>query len=121
MEKTQRRDPRPVAERTRSQSRNSVVRSARHRQKKNQSQPLFGLTTRVKQSATNRFALCIRSEGEDDLVLFKLYKVLPDESAARDDFIRIVDESGEDYLYHNSRFVMIAVPKEIERVLTLAG
>lgn len=73
------------------------------------------------QSRATRFALCIHNEGEDDLILFKLYKILPDESAARDDFIRIVDESGEDYLYHISRFAIIAVPKNVERVLTLAG
>ena len=121
MEKTKGRRAHSVAERTRSQSRTALVRSARHRQKKNQNQPLFGLTTQVGQSKATRFALCIRNEGEDDLILFKLYRILPDESATRDDFIRIIDESGEDYLYHISRFVMIAVPKNIERALALAA
>ncbi len=73
------------------------------------------------QSKAARFALCLRNEGEDDLVLFKLYKVLPDESAAREDFIRIVDESGADYLYHISRFAMIAVPKTVERAFARAA
>ena len=44
-------------------------------------------------------------------------KYLPDEEAAKDGFIRIVDESGEDYLYHVSQFVLIELPIEVEQAL----
>jgi len=41
-----------------------------------------------------------------------------DEKAAKDDFIRVIDESGEDYLYHKSIFILIELPSEVEQVLT---
>lgn len=54
-----------------------------------------------------RFAICISSDGCDDLEVWKVYRLLPDRSAAKDDFLRVVDESGEDYLYPANRFVVI--------------
>ncbi len=47
--------------------------------------------------------------------LHKIYRVIPDEDAARDGDIRVVDESGEDYLYSADRFIAIEVPKALER------
>jgi len=67
-----------------------------------------------------QFAICI-TDSEPDLELRKVYQVLPDESAARSDYIRIVDESGEDYLYPASYFVFIQVPKQAESVLRRAS
>jgi hypothetical protein len=62
------------------------------------------------------FALCIDNrEYEASLVLGKVYRVLPDVKAARDDLVRIVDESGEDYLYHKSHFVFVDFPKAVAR------
>jgi hypothetical protein len=67
------------------------------------------------------FAICIKNNGyEDDLKVRMVYKVLPDESAARSNYIRIVDETGEDYLYPAAYFVMIAVPLEAEALLAVA-
>jgi hypothetical protein len=43
--------------------------------------------------------------------------VLHDAEAAKDDFIRVIDESGEDYLYHKSMFILIELPAEVEEVL----
>jgi hypothetical protein len=63
-----------------------------------------------------RFAVCI-TDSEPDLERRKVYQVLPDESAARDDYIRVIDESGEDYLYPASYFVLIEVPEAAERAL----
>lgn len=45
-----------------------------------------------------KFVLCLDSEGCDDPEVRKIYEVLPDEKALKDDYIRIIDESGEDYL-----------------------
>jgi hypothetical protein len=49
-----------------------------------------------------------------------MYEVIPDEQAEKDDLIRVIDESGEDYLYHSSYFVFITLPAEIEKVLAMA-
>jgi hypothetical protein len=65
-----------------------------------------------------RFAICIEnSEYEASLILHKIYPIIPDEVAAQDDLIRIVDESGEDYLYHSSHFVLVGLPVEVEQAL----
>lgn len=64
-----------------------------------------------------RFVLCIRNEGCDDLEPRKVYQVLPDETAAEDGYIRVIDESGEDYLYPKDYFVPIELPQAAEKAL----
>jgi hypothetical protein len=44
------------------------------------------------------FAVCVANEGCDDLSARLLYRLLPDESAAREGLVRVIDDSGEDYL-----------------------
>jgi hypothetical protein len=51
----------------------------------------------------------------------KIYRVIPDEDAAQDGDIRIIDESGEDYLYASDRFIAIEVPKALERSILRAS
>jgi hypothetical protein len=64
------------------------------------------------------FAICIdNTDHRASLILRKIYEIIPDEEAAEDDLLRIVDESGEDYLYHQSHFIVMAFPIEIENVL----
>jgi hypothetical protein len=59
-----------------------------------------------------RFAICIENKGyEASLEVGKLYRVIPDMEAQRHGYLRIVDESGEDYGYAVSRFFSIDVPK----------
>lgn len=68
-----------------------------------------------------RFVLCIDNKGyEASLIPKKIYEVIPDAQAEQDDLIRVIDESGEDYLYHTSHFVFIELPVEIERALMAA-
>jgi hypothetical protein len=68
-----------------------------------------------------RFVICIDNKGyEASLIPKKIYETLPDEQARRDDFVRIIDESGDDYLYHVSHFVVVEFPEEVERALTVA-
>lgn len=63
-----------------------------------------------------QFVVCIdNTDYEASLVLGKVYRILPDPRAAKDDFVRIVDESGEDYLYHKSYFVFVDFPREAKR------
>jgi hypothetical protein len=64
------------------------------------------------------FALCVdNSEYEASLVLGKVYRILPEAAAAKDDMVRIVDESGEDYLYHKSHFEFVDFPKSVAKRL----
>ena len=72
---------------------------------------------------TKHFALCIdNSDYEASLILGKVYRILRDTKAAKDDLVRIVDESGEDYLYHKSHFVFVDFPKSVARkILALAN
>jgi hypothetical protein len=61
------------------------------------------------------FAVCVTNRGCDDLQIWKLYRILPDETAGAEGYLRVVDESGEDYLYPASRFVVVTFPAEVER------
>ncbi|HMC89278.1 MAG TPA: hypothetical protein VKI17_07005 [Gemmataceae bacterium] len=67
-----------------------------------------------------RFAVCIADEGADDLQAWKLYRVLPDDAAAEENYLRVVDESGEDYLYPASRFVVVDFPAAVQKQLMAA-
>lgn len=65
-----------------------------------------------------RFAVCVdNSEYPASLEVHKIYRVVPDEDAERDGDLRIVDESGEDYMYPSRYFVAIDLPQETERAL----
>jgi hypothetical protein len=66
------------------------------------------------------FAVCIDSEEAGDLELRKVYQVLPDELAAQRGYLRIIDESGEDYLYPADWFVKIALPETVIEAFLLA-
>lgn len=71
---------------------------------------------------TKPFALCIdNTDYEASLIRGKVYRILPDPRAAKDDFVRIVDESGEDYLYHKSHFVLVDFPKSVRKKLLELG
>ena len=53
----------------------------------------------------------------DDLEKRKLYRIVPDEEAAQEGYLRVMDESGEDYLYPQSYFVMVDVPHQAHAIL----
>ena len=72
------------------------------------------------QNTDVRFAICINNGGYvDDLKVRTVYQILPDESAARSSYVRVRDETGEDYLYPSSLFVPVEVPREATEVLLL--
>ena len=68
-----------------------------------------------------KFVICIRNEECEDLEPRKLYRVLPDEAAAVDGYIRVIDESREDYLYPRDYFLPIELPKAAEKALLSAA
>ncbi|HYC89878.1 MAG TPA: hypothetical protein VEO54_11755 [Thermoanaerobaculia bacterium] len=64
------------------------------------------------------YAVCVRNDDYPaSLELRKLYPVLEDSFAAEHGMVRVIDESGEDYLYPNEFFVQIDLPLSVERVL----
>ncbi len=74
-----------------------------------------------RRKAEPRFVLCLRNEDCEDLEPRKVYQVLPDEAAAEDSYIRVIDESGEDYLYPRDYFVPIELPLAAEKALLSAA
>lgn len=73
---------------------------------------------KTRKTSNPRFAICINnSEYPASLERHKIYRVLPDADAAEDGDLRVIDESGEDYLYPADYFVVIEVPQEIARAL----
>ncbi len=76
------------------------------------------MTTMKRKTFAGHFAVCINNRGYPaSLELHKIYRVLPDESAAEDGDIRVIDESGEDYLYSADRFVEVDLPKPVRQSL----
>lgn len=70
----------------------------------------------------NRFAICVQNQGYPaSLELWKVYRVLPDDKAAKHQLIRVVDESGEDYLYDQSWFVPIKLPQAAKEAMLAAS
>ncbi len=65
---------------------------------------------------TKPFALCVdNTDYRASLIPGKVYRILADPRAERDDLVRIVDESGEDYLYHKSHFAFVDFPPSVRK------
>lgn len=71
---------------------------------------------------SKQLAVCLHNEGyEVSLEKRKIYLVLPDESAAKHKLVRVIDESGEDYLYPKNLFVWIDLPPTVRRAVLTAA
>jgi len=68
----------------------------------------------------NKFGLCIENKDCEDLEKRKIYQILLDDEAEKEGYLRVVDESGEDYLYPQSYFVLIPLPQEAQEALQVA-
>jgi hypothetical protein len=66
------------------------------------------------------FALCIENKDCEDLVRRKLYQVIPDEKSGKEGYLRVIDESGEDYLYPRSYFILVQLPRKAQEALRAA-
>jgi hypothetical protein len=66
------------------------------------------------------FALCVENKDCEDLEKRKIYQVLRDEEAEKEGYFRVIDESGEDYLYPQSYFVLVKLPREAQEALRIA-
>ena len=65
------------------------------------------------------FAICVENRGAEDLELRKVYRVLHDKGAAATGYVRVIDESGEDYLYPADYFVFVELPQQAKRAWTV--
>jgi len=68
-----------------------------------------------------RFVICLDDRGCEDLQKGKVYVVVEDRNAARDKYLRVVDDSGEDYLYPESHFSFVTLPREVGEALLEAS
>jgi len=81
-----------------------------------------GISTK-RRGATGRwpgraFVVCVNNrEYPASLELHKIYRVVPDPDAAREGDVRVLDESGEDYLYPAKWFVPVELPRQVKRSL----
>ena len=75
----------------------------------------------TKAQARSKYVLCIENKDCDDLEKGKVYPLVPDAKAKRDGYIRVVDESGEDYLYPESHFVPVDIPARGREALSAAS
>ena len=83
-----------------------------------------GTSTRSRRAAaaSRQFAVCVDNDGyEASLERNKIYVVIPDKNADGDGDLRVVDESGEDYLFSADRFVAIEVPAAVKASLLKAS
>ena len=75
-----------------------------------------------KKNRTTHFVICLANEGyEASLEVGKLYRLIPDEEAETHGYVRVVDESGEDYAFESSRFHRVSLPPKIEKKLLAAS
>ena len=74
--------------------------------------------TRKKKS----FVVCLSNDGYSaSLEARKIYVALHDAAAERDGLLRVVDESGDDYLYSRERFAALKLPRGLQQALAAAG
>ncbi|MBW1801785.1 MAG: hypothetical protein JRJ85_13765 [Deltaproteobacteria bacterium] len=73
-----------------------------------------------KTKENHKFALCVENKDCEDLEKRKIYHILPDSESKKDGYLRVVDESGEDYLYPQSYFVLVYLPREAQEALQVS-
>lgn len=73
----------------------------------------------TKESLFSQFGLCLNNEGyAASLEVRKVYRVIQDDEAVSHGYIRVIDESGEDYAYTANRFHLIQLPIDVKKALS---
>ena len=75
----------------------------------------------IQPNPKSRFELCIENKDCEDLEKRKIYAVVSDEDAEKEGYFRVVDESGEDYLYPMSYFILVELSEAAQEALRIAG
>ena len=65
----------------------------------------------------SRFDLCIENSECEDLEKRKIYQILPDVDAAQEGYLRVVDESRQDYLYPAAYFILVELPRKAQELV----
>lgn len=68
-----------------------------------------------------QFAICITTDDPDLLTPRRIYQIVPDDNAAKSNYIRAIDNEGEDYLYPVDYFIFVDFPAEVEQALLRAS
>ena len=77
---------------------------------------------KMKKNSKTQFVVCVKNDDYvASLEVRKIYRVIPDDGGAEHRLVRVVDESGEDYLYPVDYFVPIELPESVVKVLALAA
>lgn len=72
----------------------------------------------MNKTTSNQYvAICVANKDAPDLERRKIYQVLPDQDAKAEGYVRVVDESGEDYLYPATYFILVQLPEEARAAL----
>jgi hypothetical protein len=71
----------------------------------------------MKSADSSMYGLCVKNDDCEDIELRKVYTILPDAKAKREGYVRVIDESGEDYLYPVSFFVPIRLPQRTQKTI----
>ena len=72
----------------------------------------------IKKNGKIQFAVCLNNQGYPaSLEVGKLYRVIADEEAAKENLLRVVDESGEDYAFASNRFHVVELPSNVQKTL----
>jgi len=66
------------------------------------------------------FALCISNKDCEDLERRKIYQLIPDEESEKEGYFRVIDESGEDYVYPQCYFILVQLPRKAQEALRVA-
>ena len=74
----------------------------------------------LQERTEHTFALCIENKDCEDLEKRKIYQILSDDTAAKEGYLRVVDESGQDYLYPESYFILVQLPHKAQEAFLSA-
>lgn len=75
----------------------------------------------TKRSSEKQYVVCVNNSGyKASLVVRRIYRVVPDRDAGTRGLLRVIDESGEDYLFPAKLFVAVELPKEVEKKFATA-
>jgi hypothetical protein len=66
-----------------------------------------------------KFVICLRNDECEDLERGKVYQVFPDARGSKDGYLRVLDESGEDYLYPECYFASVELPLRAQQALVI--
>jgi hypothetical protein len=90
-------------------------------EKRSNANAIWNNGSKEKKMSTPRFAICIdNSHYPASLEMHKVYRVVSDEDAEKDGDLRIIDESGEDYLYPADYFLLVDLPRDVIATLDLS-